>query len=64
MCSPVERSTHKFRLRPLQDDLQRLTSHELEICVDGVRREFEDVFGNYTILLDVDSPFSELVIRP
>jgi transglutaminase-like putative cysteine protease/predicted glutamine amidotransferase len=60
--APVERSTHKFRLRPLQDDLQRVLSHDLDLRVDGVRREFEDVFGNYTIRLDVDTPFGELVI--
>ena len=55
--------SHKFRLRPLQDDLQRLLAHQLELQVDGVRREFEDVFGNHTLVLDVDTPFRELVIR-
>jgi transglutaminase-like putative cysteine protease/predicted glutamine amidotransferase len=60
---PVERSSHLFRLRPLQDRLQELLDYSCEITVDGRSREFEDVFGNATMQLEVDRPFTELIVR-
>jgi transglutaminase-like putative cysteine protease len=59
---PVERSSHLFRLMPADDGLQRVLSHRLGISVDGTHRDFEDVFGNRTRRLEVDTPFSELTI--
>jgi transglutaminase-like putative cysteine protease/predicted glutamine amidotransferase len=60
---PVERSSHLFRLRPLQDRLQQLLEHSIELTVDGRRREFEDVFGNSTTQLEVEFPFTHLTVQ-
>jgi transglutaminase-like putative cysteine protease len=60
---PVERSTHLLRLRPVQDRFQELLEFNLEVSVEGRKHEFQDVFGNSTIQLDVDKPFTEMVIR-
>ena len=59
---PVERSTHLFRLAPIDDRLQKLLSHELTVSVDGPYRDFEDVFGNRARRLEVEVPFSEMTI--
>ncbi|MGH7482044.1 MAG: transglutaminase family protein [Longimicrobiales bacterium] len=61
--SPVTRSAHHFRLRPVEDRFQELLDHELRVSVDGVRREYDDVFGNHTLDLTVDMPFTELRIE-
>jgi transglutaminase-like putative cysteine protease/predicted glutamine amidotransferase len=60
---PVERSMHLFRLAPLHDRLQNVLSHEMEISVEGVWRDYDDVFGNRVRRLVVDTPFSELAIE-
>ncbi|MBI5067142.1 MAG: class II glutamine amidotransferase [Deltaproteobacteria bacterium] len=60
---PVEQSTHLFRLAPVHDRLQTLLSHEMTVTVDGQWREYEDVFGNRTRRLHVETPFTEMVIE-
>ena len=60
---PVERSTHVLRLTPFHDRLQRLIAHEIYVSIDGVSRDFEDVFGNHARRIHVDDPFTELVIE-
>jgi transglutaminase-like putative cysteine protease/predicted glutamine amidotransferase len=60
---PVERSSHILRLRPVQDRRQELLEFSLELTVDGRRREFEDVFGNATLQVEVEHPFSTLSVR-
>jgi transglutaminase-like putative cysteine protease/predicted glutamine amidotransferase len=60
---PVERSTHRMRLRPVSDERQQVLAYELDISVEGMRRDFEDVFGNPSTMLEVSAPFSELAIR-
>jgi len=60
---PVERSAHRFRLRPVHDPRQFVLAHRLQLSVDGFRREFEDVFGNQTTMFEVSDPFQELVVR-
>jgi transglutaminase-like putative cysteine protease len=60
---PVGRSEHIFRLRPVDDLHQRVLEHTVELSVDGHRREFEDVFGNRSLLLQVGGPFWEMTIR-
>lgn len=62
-AEPVERSDHRFRLRPVLDARQDLLDFELSISVDGIQRDYEDVFGNLTTALEVADSFSELVIR-
>lgn len=59
---PVERSTHLLRLEPIHDRLQRLVSHQLSVSVDGKWRDYEDVFGNRSRRLLIETPFTELVI--
>ncbi len=59
----VERSTHLLRLEPMQDRLQRLVEHQLDISVDGQERRYEDVFGNLARRLVVESAFTELIIE-
>lgn len=61
--TPVENSSHLFRLRPVHDARQTLHEYTLELSVDGLRREFEDVFGNSVLRLEVSSPYAELAIR-
>jgi transglutaminase-like putative cysteine protease/predicted glutamine amidotransferase len=60
---PVEQSTHLFRLAPVHDRLQTLLSHEMTVSVDGQWRDYEDVFGNRTRRLHVETPFTEMVIE-
>src|SRR5262245_23159571 len=60
---PVERSTHVLRLTPAHDRLQSVISHELTISVPHQSHEYEDVFGNRVRSIEIDSPFSELVIE-
>ena len=59
---PVERSNHLFRLHPVHDLAQEVLETELEISADGVRRDFEDVFGNHVTRLEIEQPFSEMRI--
>lgn len=60
---PVEKSSHAFRLQPLHDTHQDLLEHELEITVDGRVIDYTDVFDNAVTKLDVEQPFSEMVVR-
>ncbi|MBI3926745.1 MAG: class II glutamine amidotransferase [Armatimonadetes bacterium] len=57
---PVERSSHLLRLIPIHDPFQHVIDHALEVTVEGAHRDFEDVFGNRTTLIEVDTPFSEM----
>lgn len=60
---PVERSSHSFRVRPIQDRHQMLMDHHFSISVDGFRRDYEDVFGNQVTRLEVESPYEEMILR-
>jgi transglutaminase-like putative cysteine protease len=60
---PVERSMHLFRLKPATDQLQALRAFDLRISVPGDSRDYEDVFGNQTHRLLVETPFHELVVE-
>ncbi len=60
--NPVERSSHRFCLHPVQDERQRVLEHSLEINVEGDARDFEDVFGNRARVLEIRHPFQELEI--
>jgi transglutaminase-like putative cysteine protease/predicted glutamine amidotransferase len=59
---PIERSSHVFRLTPMIDRQQALLAHKVEVSVDGVEREYEDVFGNRVRGLLIETPFTELSI--
>jgi transglutaminase-like putative cysteine protease/predicted glutamine amidotransferase len=58
----VERSMHLLRLRPFHDELQAVRSFDLSLSVDGSARDYEDVFGNQTRRVLVDTPFDELTV--
>jgi len=60
---PVERSMHLFRLAPFHDRLQTVLRHEITVSVEGVWRDYEDIFGNRVRRLLVDTPFTELAIE-
>ncbi|HEV8246475.1 MAG TPA: transglutaminase family protein, partial [Polyangiaceae bacterium] len=57
---PVQRSTHVFRVEPLDDRLQRLERFDLSVSVDGKVRAYDDVFGNRARKMDINQPFTEL----
>jgi transglutaminase-like putative cysteine protease/predicted glutamine amidotransferase len=59
----VERSTHLLRLFPIEDRLQSVKSCEVTCSVAGQTRDFEDVFGNRARRLNVESPFSRMVLE-
>ena len=61
--NPVQRSSHLLRLRPETGLLQSLEDYDLSISVDASKRDFEDVFGNRTTLLDAIAPFQEMRIE-
>jgi transglutaminase-like putative cysteine protease/predicted glutamine amidotransferase len=60
---PVERSTHLFRLVPMHDRLQTLLRSSVTVSVDGRSHEFDDVFGNRARRVDIDTPYTELVVE-
>ncbi|MEQ8718592.1 MAG: class II glutamine amidotransferase [Acidimicrobiales bacterium] len=59
---PVVRSSHRFRLVPVRDRDQRIQLHSLEMSVDGVRTDWEDVFGNDVAGYEIEDPFTEFSI--
>jgi transglutaminase-like putative cysteine protease len=59
---PVERSSHLFRLTPIDDALQKLLQNDIRISVEGTSRDFDDVFGNRVRRFDVDRAFREMDI--
>jgi transglutaminase-like putative cysteine protease len=51
-----------LRLTPIHDRLQSVLSHAIELSVDGKSRDYDDVFGNRTRRVEIDTPYSELTI--
>lgn len=60
---PVERSTHHLRLSPAHDRLQRLLSHDVRMSVDGQSCDYDDVFGNRSRRVLLETPYTELTIE-
>jgi transglutaminase-like putative cysteine protease len=60
---PVERSMHILRLKPVNDQLQALRAYDLRVSVPGDSRDYDDVFGNQTHRVLVETPFDELVVE-
>ncbi len=60
--TPVERSSHLFRLQPTHDLGQELLEYSLELSAGGLRRAYEDVFGNHVVRAEIESPYDELRI--
>jgi transglutaminase-like putative cysteine protease/predicted glutamine amidotransferase len=59
---PVERSTHLYRLRPVHDRMQTLVAFDLDLGVGGLRHDYEDVFGNGTTRVEIETDYTELRI--
>jgi transglutaminase-like putative cysteine protease/predicted glutamine amidotransferase len=61
--TPVEVSQHVLRLRPVSDRAQEVLDFRLDVEPAGIMREFEDVFGNDGVRLDLDVPFTVMRIE-
>ncbi|MCP4476288.1 MAG: transglutaminase [Gammaproteobacteria bacterium] len=61
--SPVEYSTHVFRLQPSEDHIQEVVSAVLNLSCEGEEIQYEDVFGNQSIHYSIESPYTELIIE-
>ena len=60
---PVERSSHLLRLVPVHDRLQTVVSNTIHVSVDAKARDYDDVLGNRVRRVEIDTPFTELVIE-
>jgi transglutaminase-like putative cysteine protease/predicted glutamine amidotransferase len=60
--SPVHRSEHHFRLRPVHDPAQELLEYDLSVSTGGFVHEYEDVFGNHAARVVVEEPYREMRI--
>jgi transglutaminase-like putative cysteine protease/predicted glutamine amidotransferase len=61
--SPVEHSTHTFRLQPLEDPVQEVVRSTFTITSQGEEIRYEDVFGNQSIYYSINIPYTELKIK-
>lgn len=59
----VESSAHVLRLQPVWDVSQQILDYELTVNPGGIRRGFEDVFGNQAVQLKLTMPYEELSVR-
>jgi transglutaminase-like putative cysteine protease/predicted glutamine amidotransferase len=60
---PVEHSTHTFRLQPVEDPTQEVSSAVVTISTEGEEIRFEDVFGNQSIHYSINTPYTKLSIH-
>ena len=60
--SPIQRSTHMLRLRPVQDRQQELLEHELSVAPVARMNHYGDVFANEVASFDLDAPYEALSI--
>jgi transglutaminase-like putative cysteine protease len=60
---PVERSSHLIRLTPVDDRLQHVLEHDVKVSVQGQVKDYDDVFGNRSRRLFIESSFTELVLE-
>ncbi len=59
---PVERSTHTFRLKPVEDAIQEVVQATLELSVNGELLQFGDVFANHSMHYDITHAYTNLLI--
>src|SRR5262245_39568239 len=59
---PIQRSSHRVRLRPMQNGTQRLLDYRLALNPDVPAIEYEDVFGNRATRFEITQPYNELTI--
>lgn len=58
----VERSTHVFRLQPVEDAIQEVVHSEIQISNNGDEVRYQDVFGNESIYYTIHKPYDKLTI--
>lgn len=61
--NPVEHSTHRFHLQPIDDRIQEVVKANLTISVEGEEIQYEDVFGNQSIHYSIHKPYTQLIIK-
>jgi transglutaminase-like putative cysteine protease len=59
---PVQRSSHRLRLRPIADHKQRLLDYTLRVEPEVAQIEYEDVFGNFVTRFDISTPYTKLTV--
>jgi transglutaminase-like putative cysteine protease len=47
----------------VHDPHQEVLEYKLDISPEGLRQDFDDVFGNHSTVIDLDTPFTELTIH-
>jgi transglutaminase-like putative cysteine protease len=60
---PVERSSHRLLLRPIEDRHQQILSSDLELWPEGRTAEYDDVFGNEAVHLELSAPYDSFMVR-
>lgn len=61
-AEPVERSTHLFRLMPIDDLVQEVGQSKLTLSTAADQFQFEDVFGNQSVHCEIAQPYQELTV--
>lgn len=59
---PISRSTHFFRLQPVDDPIQEVVKSQLVVSTPGEEIQFEDVFGNQAVHYTIDAPYTKLSV--
>lgn len=59
---PVEHSTHRFRLQPVNDLVQEVVHSSLLISPDSDEIQYEDVFGNQALHCTISKPYTKLSV--
>ena len=59
---PVERSTHLFRLMPVDDLVQEVVHSKVLLSTAAEEFQFEDVFGNQSVHCEIHQLYHELVV--
>ena len=59
----VEHSTHRFRLQPIEDQLQEVVLSSLKVSTGGEEIRYEDVFGNQSVHYSINVPYAQLSIE-
>lgn len=59
---PVELSKHYVRLHPLNNRYQQILEHSLQLSIPSKSETFDDVFGNRVTLIQIDTPYTELIV--
>ncbi|MDH5670232.1 MAG: class II glutamine amidotransferase [Nitrospira sp.] len=60
--TPVEHSTHVFRLQPLDDRVQEVVRSSLVLSPKADEIQYEDVFGNQALHCTINKAYTELSV--